>query len=328
MRGPDGAPERIVEAANATPEERMIREFNTGLYAFDARWLFEEVLPGLVAHPPKGEFYLTDAIEVAAAAGGLNAVLHNDRAEMMGVNDRAALAVAEGLLRDRINRAWMLSGVTLRDPATTYIDAGVALARDVTLGPGVVLTGETTIGESAEIGPYAILKDTAVAAGSRVLAGSVCEGAIVGPEASVGPMARLRPGAVLEARVKVGNFVEVKKSTLRTGAKVSHLSYIGDAEIGEAANIGAGTITCNYDGFAKHRTVIGAGAFVGSNTSLVAPISIGAGALIGAGSAPNRDVPANALAITQGRQQNLEGKATVLRERYRARAEAKKRGQK
>jgi bifunctional UDP-N-acetylglucosamine pyrophosphorylase/glucosamine-1-phosphate N-acetyltransferase len=324
VRDAGGRVLRIVETANASPAERQIAEVNTGVYAFDARWLFEEVAPALVPHPPKDEYYLTDAVEAAAAVGGLSAVIHGDLDEVTGVNDRAALAHCEGVLRARINRRWMLDGVTLRDPASAYIDAEVRLERDVTVGPGAVLRGHTTVAEGAEIGAYAVVEDCEVGPGARILPGSVCVGAALGAGAAAGPMARLREGAVLGAEAKVGNFVEVKKATLGDGAKASHLSYIGDAEVGPGANIGAGTITCNYDGYAKWRTVIGAGAFIGSNTALVAPITVGAGAIVGAGSALSADVPDNALGVTRAPQRNIDGLAEKLRARYAARAEAKK----
>ncbi len=324
VRGPDGAVQRIVEHADASEAERAIPEVNTGVYAFDARWLFDEVLPTLRPHPPKGEYYLTDAIEAAAAAGGLSALRHGDPEEVVGVNDRAALARCERVLRRRINERWMLAGVSLRDPETTYIDAQVQLAPDVQIGPGAVLRGETVVAGGATIGAYAVLDGCRVGAGAAVHPGSVCVGALIGPRASVGPMARLREGAVLHEAVKVGNFVEVKKAVLHRGAKASHLSYLGDAEIGEGANIGAGTITCNYDGFGKNRTQIGARAFIGSNSALVAPVRIGDGAIVAAGSAVGRDVPAEALALTRPPQVNKPDLAPRLRERYRLRAQKKK----
>jgi len=320
VRDASGAVLRIVEVGEATPEELAIDEVNTGLYAFDAGWLFREVVPRLAPHPPKGEYYLTDAIEAAARAGGLQAQIHPDLRELEGINHRAALARSEADLRARINRRWMLAGVTLRQPETTCVDASVELAQDVEIGPGAVLRGRTRVGEGARIGPYAVLTDTAVAAGAWVRAGTICEGAVLGEGVVAGPMARLREGTVLEPGVKVGNFVETKKATLRAGAKASHLSYIGDAEVGADANLGAGTITCNYDGFAKHRTTIGARAFIGSNSALVAPVSVGDGAIVGAGSVIGSRVPADALAITRAPQRNLKDKAPGIRARYARRA--------
>jgi len=342
VRGPDGEVQRIVEVANATAAEKQLAEVNTGVYAFDARWLFEEVVPSLKPHPPKDEYYLTDAIEAAAAAGGLAALIHEDLDEVVGVNDRSALARCERVLRARINERWMLAGVTLRDPVATYIDADVTLSRDVTVEPGAILRGETHVGDGATIGAGAVIADSTLGEGAaigaravvercevgpkaKILAGSVCAEAVLHAGASAGPMARLRTGAVLHESVKVGNFVEVKKTTLHRGAKASHLSYLGDAEVGEEANIGAGTITCNYDGFGKNRTRIGARAFIGSNSALIAPVTIGDDAIVGAGSAIGRDVPANSLGLTRADQQLREGIASKLRDRYKARAEKKKR---
>ncbi|MCB9764620.1 MAG: bifunctional UDP-N-acetylglucosamine diphosphorylase/glucosamine-1-phosphate N-acetyltransferase GlmU [Alphaproteobacteria bacterium] len=320
VRDAEGRAQRVVEAANATPPERLVREYNSGIYAFDAAWLIDEVLPALQPHPPKGELYLTDAVEAAAARGRLQAVCHPDADELMGVNDRAALSVAEAALRARINQAWMLAGVTLRDPGSAYVDAGVRLSPDVTLGPGVVLSGACVLEEGVTVGAHAVLTDTVVRAGATIKPGTVCEGAEVGPEATVGPMARLREGTVLGRKVKVGNFVETKKARLDDGVKASHLSYLGDTHVGADTNIGAGTITCNYDGFGKHHTEIGAGVFVGSNAALVAPVTVGHGALIAAGSVITTDVPDDALALGRGRQRNLPDRAAELRARFAERA--------
>ena len=318
---------RVVEAANASEEELHVREANSGIYAFDARWLLDEVLPYLEPHPPKGEIYLTDVVEAAARAGRLRAVLHPDASELQGVNDRAQLSDAERALRRRINTAWMLQGVSMEDPATTIIEHGVCLGQDVTLGPGVVLRGNTRLEDGVSVGPYAVLSDTLVCAGAEIRAHTVSERAEIGPESKVGPFSRLREGTHLEAKVHIGNFVETKKVRLRSGAKANHLSYLGDAEIGAAANIGAGTITCNYDGFAKHRTVIGDRAFIGSNAALVAPVRVGNDAIVGAGSVITRDVADNDLALTRVSQTAVSGAAPDIRARNAARAaELKKRG--
>ncbi len=321
VRDQEGTPQRIVEAANATAQERAIAEINTGVYAFDAAWLLDQVVPNLVRHPPKGERYLTDAVEAAARAGGLQAVHHHDLTETMGVNDRAALAVAEAALRARINHAWMLAGVTLQDPATTYVDADAVLAQDVTLGPGVVLAGRTRLESGVTVGAYAVLTDTTVGPNSRILAGTHCEAAVVGPGCRVGPVARLREGTVLEAGVRIGNFVETKKARLRAKATAGHLSYLGDCDVGEDVNIGAGTITCNYDGFAKHRTVIGDRAFIGSNSALVAPVTVGDDTIVGAGSVITQPVPDQTLAVGRGRQKNLVGRAAEVRARLKREAD-------
>ena len=272
---------RIVEAANASPEELAITEANSGTYAFDARWLIEDVLPTLQPHPPKNELYLTDAIE--AAAGHLEALQHPDAGELMGVNDRQALHEAEQVLQDRINTAWRRAGVSIR--GEVHIDAEVRIEPDVVLHPGVYLRGTTHI-ES----------------GTVIYAYSVLESARVGPDCRIGPMARLREGTVVSRDCKIGNFVETKKATLGEGVKAGHLSYLGDASIGAETNIGAGTITCNYDGKNKFKTVLGQGVFNGSNTALVAPVTLGEGAYVGAGSTITKDVPAGALAVARGRQ--------------------------
>jgi bifunctional UDP-N-acetylglucosamine pyrophosphorylase/glucosamine-1-phosphate N-acetyltransferase len=240
------------------------------------------------------------------------------------VGDFWTLAVEDRAQRRRHIEALAYSGVRFLDPFRVWIESTVHLGPGCVVWPDVTLTGATVVEEGVEIGSGVILKNTRVGARTRLLAFSVCEDADIGPDCAIGPMAHLRPGAVLEADVKVGNFVEVKKSTLRTGAKASHLSYLGDAEIGEHANVGAGTITCNYDGFNKHRTEVGAGAFIGSNTALVAPVRIGSGVIVGAGSVITRDVPDDALAVERAEQRILPGKARVLNDRNRRLAKNKK----
>ena len=306
---------RIVEADGATAEQLSVNEVNAGIYAFDAQWLVTEVLPHLKPSPPKGELYLTDAIEAASRAGRLRAVIHQAPEELVGINDKATLAQAEADMRERINHGWMMKGVHMRDPKTTYIDAQDTLGAEVLLEPGVILRGETTIGDRATIGPHVSILDSLVGPDAHIKASSVLESAVVGPRAAVGPMAHLRAGSVLGAEVKVGNFVETKKAVLKDGAKASHLSYLGDCEVGAGANIGAGTITCNYDGWGKHKTRIGARAFVGSNASLVAPVSLGADSIVGAGSCITGDVPDGDLAIGRGRQKNLTGRAAGIHRR-------------
>ncbi len=309
----------IVEAAHASSEERAVKEVNSGIYAFDAAWLREQVM-GLKPHAPKGEYYLTDVIEAASAAGGLSAVEHGDPDELMGVNDRVALASAEAVLRGRINRAWMARGVSMRDPDRTYVDVGVRLAQDVRLEPGVILSGHTVVEEGSIIGSGCVLHDSVVGAGTVLRPMVVAEGARIGGQCSVGPMARLREGTVLEPTVRVGNFVETKKAHLHSGVRAGHLSYLGDCEVGAGANIGAGTITCNYDGWGKHRTAIGEEAFIGSNTALVAPVSVGARSIVGAGSVVTEDVGDEDLAVGRGRQRNIEGGAPKLHARNRRRS--------
>lgn len=318
VRGPDGAVRAIVEASEATAAQLAIDEINTGAYAFDAAYL-RAALPGLVPHPPKGEFYLTDLVALAQDRGGAGGMLHHDVDELMGVNDKWALATARAVLQERVLRDHALAGVTFQHPASTRVEAGVVLAQDVVVGPHVVLAGATQVGSGSVIGAGCVLTDAVVAEDVLIKPYSVFEQARVGPAAVVGPYARLRPGADLREGAKVGNFVEIKQAVIEPGAKVPHLSYVGDARVGAGANVGAGTITCNYDGFGKHHTDIGAGAFIGSNSALVAPVSIGAGALVGAGSVVTKDVPDDALALGRGRQVNLDGAAPQLRARAKAR---------
>ncbi len=315
----------IVEASEATPEQLAITEVNAGIYAFEAAWLRGVVLPSLEPHPPKDEYYITDAVALASASGRLNATRLDDAASLAGINDRAALARFEDVLQDRILMGHAAEGVTLHRPGTIRVDVDVCIGNDVVLEPGVVLSGDTCIGAGARIGAYAVLRDTVVAAGAVVKPHSVLEGAVVGAGAQVGPFSHLRPGADLGEGSKVGNFVEVKKSTLARGVKASHLSYIGDATIGEGTNVGAGTITCNYDGYGKHRTIIGADVLIGSNTALVAPASVGEGALIGAGSVITTPVPAHALAIGRARQATFPDGARTLRDQFREQAAEAKR---
>lgn len=319
VRDPEtGHPVGIVEAAECTPEQLALTEFNSGVYAFDLAWL-RRVLPGLQPHPPKGEIYITDCVELAAREGRCRAV-RGDAEELFGVNDRVGLAHARALLQQRLLERWSLAGVTFEHPASTVVEAEVILGRDVTVGPGCVLRGRTAVGEGSTLDAHCVLEDAHLDDGVVIKAHSVLEGCRVASGAVVGPFARLRPEADVRAGVKVGNFVEVKKSVLHEGAKVNHLSYIGDASVGAGANVGAGTITCNYDGFLKHRTEIGAGAFIGSNSALVAPVRIGEGAIVGAGAVVVRDVPDEAIAVARGEQRTKEDAAP----RFRARRQAEK----
>ncbi|MFZ5475134.1 MAG: bifunctional UDP-N-acetylglucosamine diphosphorylase/glucosamine-1-phosphate N-acetyltransferase GlmU [Myxococcota bacterium] len=302
----------IVEHVDCSPAEREVRLVNSGVYVFDADVLHAGV-PTLRAHPPKDELYLTDLV-----GPGAKVVRFPDASIFAGVNDRAQLADARAALRRRVNRAWALAGVDFEDLDRTHVDVTVELLPDARVGFGTQLLGRCRV--AGEVGPHCVVRDATVEAGARVHAGSHVDCAVVGPNAVVGPMARLRPGAVLEEGVHVGNFVEVKQATLRKGAKANHLAYLGDADVGEGTNVGAGTITCNYDGFAKHRTQIGARVFIGSNTALVAPIRVGDGAYVAAGSTLTTDVPEEALAIARGSQVNKPGLAERLRQRARARA--------
>jgi bifunctional UDP-N-acetylglucosamine pyrophosphorylase/glucosamine-1-phosphate N-acetyltransferase len=285
----------VVEVAQATPEQKRITELNPGAYCFKADWLWATL--ARLPLSPKGEYYLTDLIGLAVAEGGdVATVVSEDEAEAIGINTRAQLAEAEAALRQRVNERWMAEGVTLSDPATAYIEPSVRLGRDTLVLPNTHLQGRTTIGEDCVIGPNTIIRDTTIGDRCQV-EGSVLEGAFLADEVKMGPFARLRPGARLERGVRMGNFGEVKNSTLGPGTHMGHFSYVGDATIGEHVNIGAGAITCNYDGVKKSRTVIEDAAFIGSDTMLVAPVTVGANARTGAGSVVTRDVPPDSLAV-------------------------------
>lgn len=296
----------IVEEKDANPAAKAIKEINTGTYAVNLPWLWE-TLRGISNANSQGEFYLTDMVAAAAGEGRVSTVPAADPAESMGINSRAQLAEAADAMRIRINREWMDAGVSFLDPSTALVEPGVELAEDITIGPSVMLTGNTRIGRNSVIEAGSIVNDTQIGEGVRIKPYSVLDGAELEDGVAVGPFANLRPGAKLMSGARVGNFVEIKKSTLGPGVKANHLSYIGDAEIGEGTNVGAGTITCNYDGKNKHRTVVGKGAFIGSNTSLVAPVMVGDGAIVGAGSTITRDVPPEALSVTRAPQKTIEG---------------------
>jgi bifunctional UDP-N-acetylglucosamine pyrophosphorylase/glucosamine-1-phosphate N-acetyltransferase len=311
----DDAGVRIVEQAECTADQAAVREVNSGVYVFDAAYL-RGALAALEPHPPKGEYYLTDLVRgEATVVGGFDPGL------FAGVNDRAALADARSVLRRRINRAWALSGVDFADLDGAIVEAGVTLHPDAHVGIGAIIGGSSDI--AGHVGPHCVVNDTTIAAGAILHAHSIAVGARMDAGAQAGPFARLRPGAVLEADAHVGNYVEVKNAVVGRGAKANHLTYLGDAEVGPGANVGAGTITCNYDGFAKHRTVIGARAFIGSNTALVAPVRVGEGAIIGAGSTVTVDVPDDAIAVARSPQKNSPNMAEKLRVRYRMRKESK-----
>jgi bifunctional UDP-N-acetylglucosamine pyrophosphorylase/glucosamine-1-phosphate N-acetyltransferase len=298
----------IVEETETDAATRGEPEVNAGLYAAQADWLWpvlEELPPG-----PRGERYLTDVIAMAVEREErVQTYQVGESAEVQQVNTRVDLAKAETAMRDRVRRQLMLSGVTLADPATTYVDVGVEVGEDVTLLPGVHLLGETRIGAGCRIGPSAVLRDMVV--GERcTIDASTLEGSHLDDEVSVGPYCHLRPGAHLEARVHLGNYVEVKASRIGPDSQVGHFSYLGDAEIGARVNIGAGTITVNYDGTAKHLTRVGDGAFIGSDSMLVAPIEVGDGARTAAGAVVTRDVPAGATVLgvpARERESNREG---------------------
>jgi bifunctional UDP-N-acetylglucosamine pyrophosphorylase/glucosamine-1-phosphate N-acetyltransferase len=294
-----GALERIVEARDASPEERAIGLCNGGLMAIDARALFD-LVSRLGNNNAKGEFYLTDIVGIARRQGLSCRIAELPAEEIVGINTRAELAAAEAVMQERLRRRAMDGGTTLIAPETVFLSVDTSFGRDVVVEPNVIFGRGVSVGDGALIRAFSHL-----------------DGAAVGPGAIVGPFARLRPGAVLDDDVHVGNFVEVKAARLHSGAKANHLSYIGDSDVGAATNIGAGTITCNYDGFNKSRTKIGAGAFIGSNTALVAPVSVGDGAIVAAGSVVTRDVPPDALTIARGEQVDKPGRATELRARLR-----------
>ncbi|MGH3361281.1 MAG: bifunctional UDP-N-acetylglucosamine diphosphorylase/glucosamine-1-phosphate N-acetyltransferase GlmU [Nocardioides sp.] len=312
LRNEAGEVEGIVEEKDATDEQRAITEINSGILAFDAEFL-ADALPRIGNDNAKGEYYLTDTVRLARDAG-LTVAAHaiDDVRQTEGANDRAQLAALGREMNHRIVTRWMRDGVSVMDPATTWIDADVVLAEDVTILPGTQLLGATVVGEDAVIGPDCTLKDCEVGLGARVTR-SHGELAVIGDEATVGPFTYLRPGTQLGVKSKLGAFVETKNSTVGDGAKVPHLSYVGDAEIGEGANIGAGTIFANYDGVQKHRTKVGRHAKTGSNNTFVAPVAIGDGAGTAGGTVVRRDVPPGALAVSSGPQRNLLGWATSKR---------------
>jgi bifunctional UDP-N-acetylglucosamine pyrophosphorylase/glucosamine-1-phosphate N-acetyltransferase len=296
----------IVEQKDATPEQAAIREVNSGVFAFDAKVL-RDTLSRLNRNNKQGEEYLTDALGIAAADGlSVGAHVVEDWHETLGINDRVQLAEMRGLLNRKLTEHWMREGVSIIDPATTQLDVQVTLGRDAIVHPNTQLHGGTVIAPGAEIGPNCTLTDTYVGEGARVT-NATTEGAEIGPEATVGPYTYLRPGTKLARGAKAGGFVEMKNAEIGEGSKVPHLSYVGDATIGEGCNIGAGTITANYDGVAKHRTEIGDHVFVGSDTVLIAPAKLGDGAFVAAGSAVSGPVGPGELAVARGRQRNIAG---------------------
>ncbi len=295
VRTADGSVAAIVEEAECTPEQRAIRELNAGVYAFDAAWLWE-ALPR-IQPKSKGEYYLTDLVEMAVAEGRrVVGVEASDPDEVIGINTRVHLAEAEAILRRRINQMHMLNGVTLIDPATTYIEEDVQIGADTVIYPNVQLRGKTTIGTNCLIDSSTIIVDSHIGSHCRIVA-SVIEGAVLEDHVEIGPFGHLRQGAHLCEGVHLGNFGEVKNARLGRGTRMGHFSYIGDAEIGEDVNIGAGTITVNYDGVRKHKTIIGDQAFIGSDSLLIAPISIASHAQTAAGAVVTRDVPSGYIAV-------------------------------
>jgi bifunctional UDP-N-acetylglucosamine pyrophosphorylase/glucosamine-1-phosphate N-acetyltransferase len=303
----DGRLSRIVEERDATPAERQIREINGGIYAFDLAPLFDS-LRGIAAHNAQGELYLTDLVAIYRHRKlPVETLVTADPREIRGINSRTELAEVSRLVRQKKNEELMAAGVTLIDPATTYIDPDVQIGPDTVIHPGVVIEGRTRIGSVCEIQAHVRIVDSEI--GDRVQINNFCllTGATVAGGVSIGPFAHLRPETRVSEGAKIGNFVELKKTSLGPRSKVNHLSYLGDADVGENVNVGAGTITCNYDGRTKSRTIIRDGAFIGSDSQLIAPVTVGKGAYVGAGSSITTDVPDGALAIGRGRQVNVEG---------------------
>ncbi|OLN28183.1 bifunctional UDP-N-acetylglucosamine diphosphorylase/glucosamine-1-phosphate N-acetyltransferase GlmU [Desulfosporosinus metallidurans] len=302
-RGEDLA--KIVEEKDATPDERQIREVNTGTYCFEGSAL-KDALTKITPQNAQGEYYLTEVFDVFLRQGKkMLTYCTGDSHEALGINSRAQLAQAEAIFRERILEHWMTEGVTIVDPSSTFIDAEVEFEQDVRILPFTRLMGKTRIAEDAVLGPQTSLENCTVGCGSEVTY-TVAKDASIGEHCHIGPFAYLRPGTKLEAEVKVGDFVEIKNSWIEKGSKVPHLSYIGDTHIGKSTNIGAGTITCNYDGRNKYPTKIGDHAFIGSNTNLVAPLEVGDHAVTGAGSTITKNVPAEALAVERSQQVTKE----------------------
>lgn len=305
VRNSEGHVEKIVEHKDAGEEELRIQEINTGTYCFDNKMLFD-ALSKVSNENAQGEFYLPDVIEILKNEGYIvSAYQTKSFEETLGVNDRVALSQAEQLMKRRINRKHMVNGVTIIDPESTYISADAVIGNDTVLYPGTVIEGKTVIGSDCVIGPHTTMKDSEVG-NNTTIRQSVVHDSKIGNDVAIGPFAHIRPASVIGDEVRVGNFVEIKKSVFGTGSKASHLSYIGDAEVGSNVNLGCGSITVNYDGKNKFKTVIEDGAFVGCNSNLVAPVTVGKNAYVAAGSTITEDVPENALSIARARQTNKE----------------------
>jgi bifunctional UDP-N-acetylglucosamine pyrophosphorylase/glucosamine-1-phosphate N-acetyltransferase len=298
---------RIVEQKDASPAEREIREINSGIYAFSLDGLFDAVR-SIAAENAQHEYYLPDLVAIYRQRGLIvETVTVSNSDEIRGINSRNELAAVSRIVRDQKNAELMASGVTIEDPATVYVDAGVTIGIDTILRPGVSLEGQTKIGAGCEIHSGARIVDSTIGDRVQILNHCVITHATVADDTCVGPFAHLRAGTDVRANARVGNFVELKKTVLGAGSKANHLAYLGDATIGERVNIGAGTITCNYDGTNKNQTVIEDGAFVGSDSQLIAPVTIGKGAYVGSGSTIRENVPAGSLAVTAGKQRNIDG---------------------
>ena len=307
IRDSAGRVQRIVEEKDATPAERLVRETNTGIMALPTARL-KDWLSRLSNDNAQGEYYLTDVVAVAVADGvPVHTAQPEGEWEVAGVNSKVQLAELERVYQLRLAHGLLEQGVRLADPARLDVRGQLRCGRDVAIDVGCVFEGEVVLEEAVDIGPYCVLKNVTVKAGARIAAFSHLEGAVVGPDAIVGPYARLRPGTELGAEAHVGNFVELKNSILGPGSKANHLAYVGDATVGQRVNIGAGTITCNYDGANKHRTIIEDDAFIGSDSQLVAPVTVGRGATLGAGTTLTKDAPADSLTVSRARQVSLAG---------------------
>jgi bifunctional UDP-N-acetylglucosamine pyrophosphorylase/glucosamine-1-phosphate N-acetyltransferase len=312
IRNDEGFVERIVEHKDATEKERTINEINTGVFCFDNKELFK-ALKQVSNDNAQGEYYLPDVIEILKAQGEvISAYQTKDMDETLGVNDRIALSKAEKIMRKRINEHHMRNGVSLIDPEQTYIETDVVIGEDTVIYPGVFISGETQIGEDCIIGPNSEIKDCVIGHQTTIRQ-SVTHNSLIGSKVQVGPFAHIRPDSKIEDEVKIGNFVEIKKTHFGKGSKASHLSYIGDAEVGSNVNIGCGSITVNYDGKNKYLTKIEDDVFIGCNSNLVAPVTIGKSAYIAAGSTITEDVPGEALSIARARQVNKENYVNKLK---------------
>lgn len=312
IRGGNGQVERIVEQKDASEEEQAIQEINTGTYCFDNALLFD-ALKNVSNDNVQGEYYLPDVVEILKDRGEtISAYQTPEFSESLGVNDRVALAKAEKLMKARINEKHMRNGVSLIDPDQTYIGPDVTIGQDVTIYPGTVIEGTTTIENDAVVGPHTTISNCYIGSETTIKQSAASDSRI-GNRVQIGPFAHIRPQSELGNDVKVGNFVEVKKASFGDGSKASHLSYIGDAEVGSGVNIGCGTITVNYDGQNKHLTTIEDDAFIGCNSNLIAPVTVGQGAYVAAGSTINKDVPSEALSIARSRQTNKEGYANKMK---------------
>ncbi|MBL3823541.1 MULTISPECIES: bifunctional UDP-N-acetylglucosamine diphosphorylase/glucosamine-1-phosphate N-acetyltransferase GlmU [Marinobacter] len=307
VRDANGDVQSIVEQKDASAEQQQIREVNTGILAVSAKHL-KSWLPTLSNSNAQGEYYLTDIIAMAVDQGLRVSVSQPENPfEVQGVNNRLQLAELERWFQRRQADRLMTEGATLADPARVDVRGELSIGNDLWIDVNVVFEGKVSLGSNVSIGPGCVIKDATIADGAEIKAHSVIEGAVIGASAQIGPFARIRPGTELAANTKVGNFVETKKAIVGEGSKINHLSYVGDASLGRNVNVGAGTITCNYDGVNKYRTVLGDGVFVGSNTALVAPVTVAADATIGAGSTITRDVADHELAVARGRQRNIAG---------------------